>query len=494
MDERRDLTSPGFEDAIGVLGHAASYRRIYFREHPRVAALAEEFCRRLEVLLVAPQRTTFFLGLAGGKLIHDGRALVGSTIVAKRLIEQLEALGSGGVLFRRGTRAEELLELLEPVRGSGESARDLREARERLRSCHALHLELSAPYASPEWLGQKYFSSVETDDATGEPSDEPLVPVYQQLFGTVEEAHLRGASGSDVGVDSARSASEKLQRAVRGDFRDLLQLVRYSDYDSFTVGHSVRVATLAVLVGHAHGFDERTLTELGAAGLLHDVGKALIPEEILFKPAALDDEERRIMKRHPQLGAELLLESASAGQMAIGAAWGHHLRHDGGGYPAHRPWAVRSQLTALIQVCDIFEALTAARPYKRALSPQRAYEILLADRGALDPRALAALVRTLGFYPPGSHVELDTGEQGLVIAAGSAVDRPRIELQRDASGRALPADERVRLDLGAREHGERRVVKLLDAALATSAEEEREVAFEALAALPCGPCDAHEDE
>ena len=131
---------------------------------------------------------------------------------------------------------------------------------------------------------------------------------------------------------------------------------------------------------------ERTLTELGAAGLLHDVGKARIPEEILFKPAPLDDEERQIMKRHPQIGAELLLDSASAGQMAIGAAWGHYLRHDGGGYPAHRPWAVRSQLTALIQVCDIFEALTAARPYKRALSPQRAYEI-----AGVTPRDLDVL-------------------------------------------------------------------------------------------------------
>ena len=133
--------------------------------------------------------------------------------------------------------------------------------------------------------------------------------------------------------------------------------------------------------------------------------------------------------------------------MVLAAAWGHHLRHDGGGYPREVNRVIVSRSTALLHLCDVFEALTAIRPYKRPLSPLLAWQIILKDRKSFDPAALQAFVTAIGFYPPGSRVRLSSGEEGLVVAAGSDPARPRLRLTRRKDGEAVTSEEEV-VDLG----------------------------------------------
>jgi putative nucleotidyltransferase with HDIG domain len=242
--------------------------------------------------------------------------------------------------------------------------------------------------------------------------------------------------------------SESLLNTSQSNFIDFMQLVQYPDYDSYTVGHSVRVALLLVLVGHRLGMEQDFLTELGTVGLLHDVGKARIPEEILFKRDRLDEEERRIIEGHTILGAQILLENKDASPLAVAAAWGHHLRHDGGGYPATPSWNHRDRVTSLLQICDVYEALTAVRPYKLALTPRRAFEIMLRDEGAYDPIMLAAFIRAMGFYPPGSPVRLTDGRRAVVLAAGADIERPQVRITHTAEGLPIEADHALVLDLG----------------------------------------------
>ena len=92
--------------------------------------------------------------------------------------------------------------------------------------------------------------------------------------------------------------------------------------------------------------------------------------------------------------------------------------------------------------------MTAVRPYKPALSPRRAFEIMAADEGAFHPAALGALVRSLGLYPPGTSVELSSGERGVVLLAGADLERPKVRVTHDGQGRALPTSEQIELDLG----------------------------------------------
>ncbi len=452
-----------YEDLVARLCSGLRHRRLYFEGHPEVRACAEQVAHDLAALLAESGKELFFLGVAQGRLLHEGRYLIGSTILGRRLVDLLQRLHSGGLLFRAGVESAEIAELLNVSALVTGATAGLEESRGLLRSRNVRHIELSPPYEDVGWFGQFLYDRDEggSGAGSGDARDDEMMPVYQSLFDTVDVAHGRAAAGTNLDVDHSRSVVESLLQAAQGGFTDILRLVRYPDYDAYTVGHSVRVALLSVMVGHRLGAPPALLIELGAAGLLHDVGKARIPEAILYKAGPLEPEERRVVSQHACLGAQILLEQRGASPLAIGAAFGHHLRYDRRGYPATESWAVAHRVTSLIQVCDVFEALTAVRPYKAALTPRRAYEIMLSEQGAYDGGALRALVSAMGLYPPGSRVALSSGARALVIASSEDLVRPRVQITHAASGEELASDARPMLDLVAPEASELEVAHLL---------------------------------
>lgn len=445
-----------YDELVTLLSNGISQRKLYFSGHPRVLACSRDFTDKLNALLKADRRESFFLGVVDGNLVHNGRYLVGPTIVGRRLVSYAEDLRCGGFLFRGGIESHEVNEFLGLSVDLSEAVQNLMEARGMMNARGIRNIEISPVYEDPGWFGQFLFEGTESGGGnfSGQSDLDTAIPVYQSLFNTVEEVHGRAGGDRRLDIDGARSVTEKMLQSVRGDFMDIMQLVRYPDYDSYTVGHSVRVAMISVLVGHSLGMNQELLLEVGTAGLLHDVGKVKIPEEILYKPGGLDDEERQIIESHPRLGAQVLLENRNAGPLAIAAAWGHHIRHDRGGYPSPASWAVTDRVTALMHVCDVFEALTAMRPYKEAMTPRRAYEIMLKDRGAFDPGALTAFVSAMGLYPPGRRVRLSSGEEGIVVAAGSDMERPKVRITHGDCGADRYSEEGRVLDLDSEEgHG-----------------------------------------
>jgi putative nucleotidyltransferase with HDIG domain len=250
-------------------------------------------------------------------------------------------------------------------------------------------------------------------------------------------------------------------RYIQSSFADVMQYVHYPDYDSYTVGHSVRVASLAVYIGTRLDWAEKDLLAIGTAGLLHDIGKSRIPDQILLKKGPLNEEEFAIVRDHPRVGVEILLEQKGVSTLDLAACWGHHLRHDGGGYPNQPAWAVRHPVTALLQICDVFEALTAVRPYKLALEPQEAYGIMLADRGAFHPGLLATFIAVVGLYPPGTYVRLSDRRLGLVTEASDQLDRPKVKIITSAYGEPLYIKEQYEIALSDRKYQELSVEKLL---------------------------------
>ena len=437
-------------DLVNLLTVGLHHAAVYFREHPRVAESAAEFARRLEEGLVGTGRDAMFLGVVRGRLVFEGRPLLGPTLIAKRLIESARRFHCGGFLFRRGIGAVEACEFLRACVERGPAPAGIEEARRLVVSLGISHVLLSSSHGERGWLGGDVGEGGDAAPA-GPPTDPEHDPVqgYQSLFGAVEASHAAAGREDALDVAAARAVVEGVVAAMDRDESALLGLSRYSDYDFYSVGHSVRVSLFALVAGRRLGFDDARLVDLGTAALLHDAGKGFVPQEVLLKNGPLDEGERRAMARHPTLGAQALLRSPGASPLAVAIAFGHHLRPDLAGYPALRPWGRAGRLTALVHVCDVFEALTAVRPYKRPRSPRDAYRVMLGDEGAFEPGAFAAFVSAVGFHPPGTRVELRGGVRGVVVRAGDHPARPVVRLTHDASGASLREEDRRVIDLGA---------------------------------------------
>jgi len=271
---------------------------------------------------------------------------------------------------------------------------------------------------------------------------------YQSLAAVLQDSHVAAFRGDVLEIERAEGLVERVVEQMASEPSMLLALATYDEIDSFTVGHSVRVALLALQVAGAARISRKDLVRVGTAALLHDIGKSRIPQEVLFKRGPLNDEERGIMAKHPRLGAEILLEQRDLDPSAIGAAFCHHMLPGGGGYPVPALPFSPSGVSRLVRVCDVFEALTAVRPYKRALEPVEAYVVMRRMTGGFDPEWLRFFIQVMGTHPPGTKVTLNTGERGLVVATGPTAGTPEVRILTNAHGEALDTDAQATVRIG----------------------------------------------
>jgi HD-GYP domain-containing protein (c-di-GMP phosphodiesterase class II) len=203
---------------------------------------------------------------------------------------------------------------------------------------------------------------------------------------------LRHAVASRPLVGDLRAADlvEHEEAFLGGRVRALL--VRLGEKDPSTEGHTRRVATLAVAIGERMGFPEGRLRQLALGGLLHDVVKLSVPNEILNKPGGLTDDEFDEIRRHPGAGRALLAELGGFSQLVLDLVESHHERIDGNGYPNRRPAGELDLAVRILTVADVYDALTADRVYREAWPAERALALLDEETGvAFDPECVAAL-------------------------------------------------------------------------------------------------------
>jgi putative nucleotidyltransferase with HDIG domain len=180
--------------------------------------------------------------------------------------------------------------------------------------------------------------------------------------------------------------------------------------------HSVAVCALMVALARQLGQDEATTRELGMAGLLHDLGKALMPMEVMNKPGKLTDEEFAIIKSHPEAGHKMLLEGSGVGEIPLDVVLHHHEKMDGSGYPKRFKADQISLYAKMGAVCDVYDAITSNRPYKAGWDPAESIRKMAEwCNGHFDERVFQAFVKCLGIYPIGALVRLASGRLGVVM-------------------------------------------------------------------------------
>jgi HD-GYP domain-containing protein (c-di-GMP phosphodiesterase class II) len=195
----------------------------------------------------------------------------------------------------------------------------------------------------------------------------------------------------------------------------LVSLARLKTQDDYTYLHSVAVCALMVALGREMGLDENECRRAGTAGLLHDVGKALMPLDILNKPGKLTDHEFGVMKSHPVRGHELLAEARCVETAAMDVCLHHHERVDGAGYPYGLAADRISQFARMGAICDVYDAITSDRPYKAGWDPAESIGRMASWKGQFDPVLFATFVKSVGIYPTGSLVRLHSERLAVVL-------------------------------------------------------------------------------
>lgn len=227
-----------------------------------------------------------------------------------------------------------------------------------------------------------------------------------------EEARM----GRAVEVGGAKLLVEEISDSVTRNPGALISLARLKTADAYTYMHSVAVCALMVALAKQLGLDEEQTRSAGMAGLLHDLGKAVIPSEILDKPGKLTDEEFTVMKSHPVEGHKMLVAGTAVDPVAMEVCLRHHEKTDGSGYPGGLKDKQISRWAKMGAVCDVYDAITSNRPYKAGWDPAESLRKMASwANGHFDPVVFQAFVKSMGIYPVGSLVRLNSGRLGVVV-------------------------------------------------------------------------------
>lgn len=222
-------------------------------------------------------------------------------------------------------------------------------------------------------------------------------------------------------------------------------LTNIKNYDEYTLNHSVNVCTLAIALGRRLGLDRNELVDLGISAFFHDVGKLETPLEILNKPTKLDEEERKIIEKHPHHGAQKLVHSEEFRNLplrAIHVALEHHIKADLTGYPRFSKRNSVNLYSKIVKVVDYFDAITTKRAYRpHVFTRDEALALMLKQSGTeFDPLILKVFVNMMGAYPGGTLVYLDSSEFAIVFEAPadpSLFERPKVKLITDEKGNKI---------------------------------------------------------
>jgi len=208
---------------------------------------------------------------------------------------------------------------------------------------------------------------------------------------------------------------EQITASVMKNSNALLSVVRLKSCDDYTYLHSVAVCALMIALARTLGMDDPACKEAGLAGLLHDIGKVFIAPELLNKNGSLTAAEYAIVQRHPVLGYEHLNRDNNVANFACEVVLHHHEKIDGSGYPDQLSGTAISTLSRMAAICDVYDAITSNRPYKNGWDPAYSLAQMVSWHGHFDKIMLSAFVKTLGIYPIGSLVKMQSARMALVI-------------------------------------------------------------------------------
>jgi HD-GYP domain-containing protein (c-di-GMP phosphodiesterase class II) len=283
--------------------------------------------------------------------------------------------------------------------------------------------------------------------------------LYRETTSVVRNLMAAARSGRQVDAAVLDPLAERMVQSAFRNPHALTGISRIKSKDEYTFMHCVGVSALLVSFAREIGLPEQTIHELAVGGLVHDIGKSLVPQNVLNKPGRLNDDEFEKMRDHVTFSRQLLGDMPGITQDALDVALLHHERMDGSGYPEGRDGPSISLVGRMSAIVDVYDALTSVRVYKDAWEPTLAMKRLFEwSPDHFDAELVQRFVRCIGIYPVGATVALESGRVAVVIDQTDRLVAPvvRVIYDRERRRHERPVD----IDLGLA--GSERVVEAVD--------------------------------
>ena len=262
---------------------------------------------------------------------------------------------------------------------------------------------------------------------------------YQDAQRVVQDLHSALNVGQTLEPQRIQRAIDSMTLSVLRNPDALVLFSKLREKGDYTQSHALDVAVYMISFGHFLELPESTLTLLGYVGLMQDIGKLRVPKAILDKPGRLSPVEMELAKKHVEHSADIVRGTPGLPAELPELVALHHERQDGSGYPKAMHGKDIGLIGSIAAIADVFDALTARRPYAQPLSPSAALSMLYKWRGVhFDASLVEQFIRCVGIFPVGSVVELNSGEVGIVIAQNLEKRlQPRVMVIQDAAGNPM---------------------------------------------------------
>lgn len=367
------------------INSAVKGKKLYPAGHPAIAAPITKAYQAMSELLKTSNK--IFVGITKDVMVFEETPLMDAEKTCGELLHQMKVREIEGIIFEKGLMQEEFFSFIDAI--SGEPIFKGKELQTMLASKSILHITIKSI------------------------SKRSIFETYTDAVNVVQETIRQIRLGKVPQTGEILRISDELTELVLTDQNAMLGLTMIKNYDNYLFNHSVNVSILSVALAEHMKQEEVNRRIVGVGGLLHDLGKTGVAEEIIKKPDRLSTEEFESIKQHPVLGSRMIEQMPGLAGLISRVVYEHHIRYDHSGYP-HTESPLHP-LSMIITIADAYDAMTTLRVYQRPFNPVEAIRLMNTMSGKhFDPNTLKAFVAMIGFYPVGTTVRLTTNDIGIV--------------------------------------------------------------------------------
>ncbi len=408
-------------ELLGLFMSAKKNMSIYPPHHTVcVESIVAFFKGYREFLQLADE---FQLRIVGEELFFEEKLLARESVLYYGLVKDSKERGVGGLSILRGLTPEELADFLYLFNLEPRELEKRGGIGSQLAQRGIAHITVADPGAYEEAKKEERKRTSHREE-------------YFNAVDAIREMAEEAVSGRRIKANKANKVVGSILNRVVENRSAILGLATIKSYDEYTSYHSVNVLILSLALGSMLPLDRQSMMILGTGALLHDIGKVTIPQSIITKQGPLTSAEWELMRAHPVVGADILVSQPGINPLSVVIAFEHHKRYDLKGYPEADEKRELSLFSRIVEIADVYDAMTTDRPYQKAKDPQQAMRVLAKDSGsAFDPLLVKVFVDMMGFYPVGTLVRTAAGETGIVYEQNEGdAAAPLVKIIRDAGG------------------------------------------------------------